>query len=211
MELILYLKRNIVNSRIKKTLIFLVYLFTTSLLFAADFEADSTTKIQNPKFELKLLNTFNVPFPVPDWNWSPFYTGGLEFSFPAGVKDMRLHFSGEIGVMGMHDSTLQVESALLRIYASYTFNHKNGRLFLRPRFGMMDMMIHHNDEGIFDAIEDLALFKNVENEFGITFGVEPGIMIKKFRISLPLYYDLVFSSPIVYQSLNISFAVGMAF
>lgn len=191
----------------------LLFIFLISCNFSSFAEENSEISTDCEfKFRLKVLSSINIPLSSTSRLWSPFPTGGVKVSLPVGVKNTEIHGVAEYGVIkGYENEELEIKTGLIRLLVSYSFHLKNEKFTLKPFLGIMDMMIHHNEEDIFESVLDTELFKNVENEFGISIGIEPEFSLKRFSVSLPIFYDLLFSSPKVYQSFNTSLAIGMTF
>lgn len=191
-------------------LTFIIFLLSISVTYGD--ESDLEKKFKVPKLEIKLLNTLNVPIPDSVKVWKPFYTGGLQISLPVGFRTMQIHGSGEYGIIRSYeDDEIEIKTALIRLLFSYTFVTESQKLRLKPFLGVIDMMIHHNEGDVLESILNTEVFKNVENEYGIAFGVEPQIGLGRFSVALPIFYDLIFSSPQVYHSLNTSLSIGISF
>ncbi len=167
---------------------------------------------ENYRIKLKLLGSFNIPLSDAGDLWEPFPSGGLKVTLPVGVKNLNISGVAEYGLIkNTENEDLEIKTGLIRLLVSYQLKIKNTKFSINPFFGIMDMMIHHNEGDILESVMDTEIFKNVENEFGVSMGVEPEFSFKKFTISLPIFYDLLFSSPEVYQSFNTSLAIGMTF
>lgn len=190
-------------------LMFIFLILTASSAFA---EEEKVAVDNDFKIGLKILGSVNVPLGESMDLWEPFVTGGIKVSLPVGIKNLKIHGVGEYGlIIGADDDELEIKTGLIRLQLSYSIPLKSDKFSINPFLGIMDMMIHHNEEDILESVFDTEIFKNVENEFGVSFGVEPEFNYKKFSVSLPIFYDLLFSSPKVYQSFNTSLAIGVNF
>lgn len=191
-------------------LLFIFFLITVIPGYAED--SASTSNRSDFKLGIKVLGTLNVPLSTSDRVWSPFPSCGLKVSLPVGVDNVEIHGTAEYGLIkGYEDEDLEVKTGIIRLLVSYTLPLKSDKISVKPFLGIMDMMIHHNGEDILESVIDTEIFKNVENEFGASIGVEPEFNFNRFSVSLPIFYDILFSSPKIYQSLNTSLAIGIRF
>lgn len=194
----------------KSILLFIFLIFLSSEIYSEEKKVNN--KDLDYRFKLKILGSMNVPLSDAGKLWEPFPSGGIKVTLPVGVKNLDLSGVAEYGLIkNSENEDLEIKTGLIRLLVSYRFNLKESKFSISPFFGIMDMMIHHNGEDILESVMDTEIFKNVENEFGISMGVEPEFSFKRFTVSLPLSYDLLFSSPEVYQSFNTSLAIGMTF
>lgn len=199
---------------------FILVILSITALYSQE-QTDSTT-LKAPSEESiriapHLSTTFHYPIKHGGYIWKPYFTGGIHIDFPTYLPRMLVRFSIEGGEMDMDENGKtaifnevieNLNIAHMALSVSYDIPLIKGTFILRPRIGLSNTMINTGD---FQFKKFFVILRESENEFGIIGGIEPIYRINRIQLSLPLYGDLMFSSPEPFISGNVSFTVGVIF
>ncbi len=184
-------------------------------------QTDSTTlkapSEESIKIAPHLSTTFHYPIKHGGYIWKSYFTGGIHIDFPTYFPRMLVRFSIEGGEMDMEGNEKtatfnkvieNLNIAHMALSVSYDIPLIKNTFILRPRIGLSNIMI---SEGDFKFKKLFHILRESENEFGIIGGIEPIYKIHRIQLSVPLYGNLMFSSPEPFITGNISFTVGVIF
>lgn len=203
---------------------FLFITIGTILLYSpvyAQNQDDSTSQIKPDKetilFAPHACVTFHYPVKWGGYIWKPFITSGLHLDFPTTLHRMLVRFSVEAGKIDIekNEQTEKFERiiedlkiACMALSVSYDIPIIKDKFTIRPRLGLSNTMIY---EGTITVKKVFVILRESENEFGVLGGVEPIYQIKRILIALPMYGNIMFSSPEPFITGNISLTVGVVF
>ncbi len=161
--------------------------------------------------------TFHYPVKWGGYIWKPFITSGIHVDFPTSLPRMLVRFSVEGGEIDMEENEQTAKYntiikglniACMALTVSYDIPIIKEKFIIRPRLGLSNTMI---DRGDFKPEKLFVILRESENEFGVLGGVEPIYQIKRVLIALPLYGNIMFSSPEPFITGNVSLTVGVVF
>ena len=128
----------------------------------------------------------------------------VRFSLEAGETDMEKNETTATFPKIIEN----LKIAHMALSVSYDIPLIKYSFIIRPRIGLSNTMISVED---FKFKKLFHIFRESENEFGIIGGIEPIYKINRIQLSIPLYGDLMFSSPEPFITGNVSFTVGVIF
>lgn len=191
-----------------------------SPLFAqnqVDTSSPQSSKNESIRIAPHLRMSFHYPVKHAGQYWKPYVTGGIQIDLPTYLSGLLVRFALEAGEIDMdeNDATERLESIITNVKiipmsfsVSYDIPIVSGRFFIRPRLGLSNTMIYGDE---FKVKRILKILVDSENEFGFIGGIEPVIIINRFIITLPMYGEIMFSSPESFISGNVSLTAGVIF
>lgn len=210
-----------IKSHITCVLFIFLSLFTLTTNISAQENPDSAsllnkqqkTNNEQMRFGVRTSVTFHEPFYHTGSNWNRYLTTGVHLDFPTYIPRLFIHFFAEAGMIDKKDETiLDVKIFHSAISASFDFPIIRSRLSVRPRIGLSNVIITTMKLKDFVTIhEDLEIFADFENEFGVTGGLEPVLKIKQLQISMPVTGTLILSLPNYMITADISLTAGVVF
>ena len=164
-----------------------------------------------------LRMSFHYPVKHAGQYWKPYVTGGIQIDLPTYLSGLLVRFALEAGKIDMdeNDATERLESITenvkilsMSFSTSYDIPIIAGKFLLRPRLGLSNTMISTTE---FEFKKIFRIFSHSENEFGFVGGIEPVVIINRFIITLPMYGEIMFSSPEPFITGNVSLTAGVIF
>ncbi len=190
----------------------IVILFTILLTNLGIYANDATLNKKGKsyeayKFGIYLSGSYHKTIGDAKKYWEPYFTTGLHVDLPLYIPKFLVHFSVEAGQVDNKNKTVNDIKVLhSSVSLSYFYPLYKNHILIRPFFGVSNMIIN------FLKIEKITEINNIsENEFGFITGLEPSLRIKRFQISLPFSINWIFSSPDMFNTLNLSLVAGIIF
>lgn len=154
--------------------------------------------------------TYHYPVADPDYYWDPYFTSGVSLSFPTYIPSLYVDASAEIGqIDGKKPVTIDIVNASMTV--SYHFSIIKDVVGIRPRIGLSNTLIFLKPLKDLTTEDIKEFFGVIENEFGLIGGFAPVVTIQRFYCTMPIYYEIVFSSPKRFMTANISICAGVTF
>lgn len=180
-----------------------------SILFiAASTAAADTASIKNTQVFLNPIISGSewIPLGNSSQYWKKYQTAGLHIEFPSGLNGLSWDAELEAGRIQKFDNSIKISCLHLLLGVKYQFLFPGKLFYVSPQIGLASMMI--SSQEIPHALEDVDVFKDVENEFGFSFGLEPGLRYKRFFFGVPIKCEKILSSPDNFDLLSLSFIIG---
>ncbi len=192
-----------------------LFLFQVSAQDTNDSSITATKQTffsQDPiRFAIHLSSSYRKPIEHAGIFWQPYPTVGIGMDFPTYIPKMLVRITAEAGQIKKSDQTkTNIGIIHASVSVSYDFPGFKENIIIRRRIGLSDAMVSF-DSGFNLSDLDKKIFNNVENEFGFLIGVEPILKIKRFRFTIPITADIIFSSPNKFITVNISTTAGVTF
>lgn len=173
-----------------------------------------TTIHQDFRLGIHLASSFHIPITHANYHWNTYFTTGFHIEFPMQISGMYIKLAAEAGNVDM--KTLNINNVKIlhsSLSFSYDFPLYSNLLYIRPRLGLSNTVISlEHDMSTKEFIEELSHpTKNFESEFGALICCEPFFRYKRFQLSVPLYAEVMFSSPKIYATGNFSLVAGVIF
>lgn len=166
---------------------------------------------QNIYFNPALSASVRIPVGNTEEDWKRYSSAGIRLEFPSTMPNFDCFAILEAAHA---DGTNDAVSAYILHIAfglQYHFNTPISCLKILPQLGLTNTMVSaHNS---FDAVfkENRISFADVENEYGLRFGIEPRLTYKNFFIGIPITIERTFSSPNKFDLFFITLNTGYSF
>jgi len=179
------------------------------LLFFIFAVSDTIPQQSRDVFLTPLLrSSLRIPVGNAGDHWEHYPTTGLIFEFPSEIPHSLLLAGFEAGIIWNKKGTVSISCLHLQLGISYIYQTPLKFISLLSSVGLASTMISEQDVTKFD---DVAIFSNVENEFGIIIGLEPRVRYRCCIVSFPLQYQRIFSSPNTFDTYQVTFSIGYRF
>jgi hypothetical protein len=173
-----------------------------SILFADTIPVQKSTLFIKPGISA----TARIPQAHSSRHWNKFATAGLFLEGPTAMGNLYWIGSAEAGRIREINYLAKVNVMNLRLGVKYQYQILKSCFSILPEICMVDMMISTQD--ITEALQNLHLFADVENEYGFSLGIEPRFTFKSFFAGIPIRAEKIFSKPKNFELLIFSINAG---
>lgn len=153
-----------------------------------------------------LSASIRLPAGINASHWKKYPTIGARFEIPSYIPKTNCIAGFEAGRVWNKSKTQYLNCVHLHFGVAYNCQTSYKYISFQPTIRLTNTVISNQEE--VNTIKKMEFFSDIENEFGISVGIEPRINIKNLFITLPVQFERTFSSPECFDLLVFSISTG---
>lgn len=180
-----------------------IFVFLLISIISADSIKSNNTPVC---FTPALRASIRLPAGINASRWKKYPTAGVCFEIPAYIPKTNCIIGFEAGRVWNKNKTQYLNCAHLQFGISYNYQAFYKYISFHPAIRLTNTVISNQEE--LSTVKKMEFFSDVENEFGISVGIEPRVNIKSFYFALPVQFERTFSSPEYFDLIAFSISAG---